>query len=170
MAKKKKFPDRSLNKILDFNSAVDPTDVLEVKIYLNQRGLYEIPDYGLTPYPDKQLFSAIKHYQKRKGLKVDGIMKPEGETQKSMRIESEELPPPSSSESKIPGTNIPDQGVPEQGWDNAPYYSPEGPHFDQNKDADPHIVIKPPILVDPNMPDYEQWPIPKIPFPKGGRY
>lgn len=167
---KKKFPQRPLTKTLEFNSSVDPKDVLEVKIYLNQKGLYDIPNYGFTPYPDEQLFSAIKKYQKINGLKVDGIMKANGETQESMRVESEELLPLSSSEPKISGTNIPDRGVPEQGWVNSPYYTSEGPDYEQNKDMDPAIVIKPPILVDPNMPEYGQLPINKAPFPKGGRY
>jgi hypothetical protein len=170
MPKQKQFPDRRLNKTMEANSSVDPLDVLEIKVYLQQKGLYEVPDYGLTPYPDAQLFSAIQKYQKQKGLKVDGVIKPNGETQKSMQIESEKLPPLSTPEAKIPGTNIPDRSVPEEGWNNAPYYSSEGPYYEQNKNADPRIVIKPPVSVDPNMPEYGQIPLPRMPYPKGGRY
>lgn len=107
------FPDRPLNKPLDINSPADPKDVFDVKSYLHKRGFYDIPNYGLTPYPDHALFEGIKNYQESRGLSVDGVMNVNGETQNSMRIEKEILPPPIKM---IPGTNIPDEGVPEQGW------------------------------------------------------
>lgn len=66
---------------------------------------------------------AIKKYQKDRDLRVDGLLHPNGETEKYLKfdisdkkgIESEELPPPN-----IPGTNIPDRGFPEHwGYNNS---------------------------------------------------
>lgn len=68
-AQPKTFPQRSLNESLEISSPADPQDVLDVKIYLYQKGLYDIPDYGLTPYPDTQMFAAIKDYQEK--YKID---------------------------------------------------------------------------------------------------
>jgi len=118
----KKFPQRRLHQNLEINSTVDEEDVLEVKEFLYKKGMYDLPDYGLTPYPDERLFESIKKYQKQHNLTVDGIMRVDGETQESMRkdgkIESEELPPPVQN---IPGTNIPDRSIPEQGLEPESY-------------------------------------------------
>lgn len=118
MSQKSTFPKRPLNQPLDVNSPADPQDVLEVKNFLHRKGLYDIPEYGLTPYPDEKLFNGIRAYQKEKGLKIDGVMKANGETQESMRIEKEELPPPVVM---IPGTDIPDKGMPDEGFSPLTY-------------------------------------------------
>ncbi|MDX1739023.1 MAG: peptidoglycan-binding domain-containing protein, partial [Alphaproteobacteria bacterium] len=47
-------------------------------------GYYKLPPHGISPYPDKPLFSAIKHFQADNNLKVDGIMKPGGETENAL--------------------------------------------------------------------------------------
>ncbi len=77
-----------INNILSSDSNADPHDVLTIKNALRHRGYYKKPDYGLTPYADKGLFDGIKKYQKNKGLKVDGVMKPGGETLQT--LESDE--------------------------------------------------------------------------------
>lgn len=58
----------------------DGNDILNVKKALFRTGDYDIPDYGLTAYPDQQMFSAIKKFQKNNGLKVDGVIETDGET------------------------------------------------------------------------------------------
>jgi Putative peptidoglycan binding domain len=70
------------------DSAPNLDDVLKIKTALNSLGHYEIPDYGLTPYPDKKLFNAIKNYQKLSGLKVDGVINPDGETIRKINSDS----------------------------------------------------------------------------------
>jgi peptidoglycan hydrolase-like protein with peptidoglycan-binding domain len=55
-------------------------DVHKIKTTLNKLGYYEMPDYGITPYPDARMFDGIKSFQKVEKLKVDGIIKPKGET------------------------------------------------------------------------------------------
>ncbi len=62
----------------DYN--VEALDVFKVKLALNKIGFYKTPEYGITPYPDNNMYRAIRSYQESKGIKVDGIIKPEGET------------------------------------------------------------------------------------------
>lgn len=62
-------------------------DVIQTKKHLNTLGYYNVPEYGLTEYPDKDLFRAIKSYQKDKNLTVDGKIFPDGETQKSLNTD-----------------------------------------------------------------------------------
>ena len=76
----------ALNQMLARNSGADPDDVLAVKGLLNRVGYYDEPDYGITPYPDGRLFQSIARFQQDHDLKVDGWMRPGGETETAMRI------------------------------------------------------------------------------------
>lgn len=73
-----------LNSVLASNASADETDVETVKQHLNTLGHYEIPSYGITKWPDNQLFEGIKSFQREKKLTVDGYMKPEGETEAAL--------------------------------------------------------------------------------------
>lgn len=75
------FASIKLNSTLGRSYNVDPDDVLKMKQALNSLGYYEVPSYGMTPYPDEPLFEAIEAFQKTHGLSRDGIMKPDGETE-----------------------------------------------------------------------------------------
>jgi len=81
------FPARSLNHPLAKDRPADSDDVRDVKIFLRERGYYAEPSYGVTPYHDRGLFTAISDYQSDRGLQVVGMMNPEGETQRAMREE-----------------------------------------------------------------------------------
>ena len=59
-------------------------DVLQVKRVLDDLGYYKKPRYGITEYPDKDMFSGIRDFQKDNDLKIDGILKPNGETEKAL--------------------------------------------------------------------------------------
>lgn len=72
-------------------------DILKVKQALSETGHYELPEYGLTPYPDKAMYKAIREFQKDKDLKVDGIIKPQGETINALNSENSEITEPSKS-------------------------------------------------------------------------
>lgn len=72
------------------NAAAQSHDVLATKALLQQHGLYEAPDWGVSAYPDRALFEAIRAFQKSQGLRVDGVMKPEGETEAAMQTASAE--------------------------------------------------------------------------------
>lgn len=70
------------------NAAANPHDVLAAKAFLQQRGLYDAPEWGLTQFPDTALFKALRAFQKTEGLRVDGVMKIDGETEDAMRAAS----------------------------------------------------------------------------------
>ena len=74
-----------LNSTIGSKYQTDLDDAWVVKRSLNRAGLYAQPDYGMTPYPDDNLFDAIERYQRREGLQVDGVMKPDGETESRMQ-------------------------------------------------------------------------------------
>lgn len=65
---------------LAHNSNANPLDVIKIKSVLGSLGHYEGPEWGVSKYPDSALFAAIQTFQKSQGLKVDGVMKPGGET------------------------------------------------------------------------------------------
>jgi len=41
----------------------NPDDVWVVKKSLTRSGFYKTPDYGMTPYPDEELFAGIRKFQ-----------------------------------------------------------------------------------------------------------
>jgi hypothetical protein len=52
-----------LKRPLSGTSNADPDDVLSTKSALGRLGYYQMPTYGLTPYPDQQLFDGIRQYR-----------------------------------------------------------------------------------------------------------
>ncbi len=81
------FPNTGLlrlNDTLASNMSVNEDDVLKVKQHLNTLGHYDTPSYGMTPWPDHQLFDGIRSFQREKNLTVDGYMKPQGETEQAL--------------------------------------------------------------------------------------
>lgn len=96
-----------------------PEDVRKVKSALDQLGYF---DFRKEPEPHgyitREMDSGIRRYQKERGLRIDGWLKPGGETESALKkdlkrrvsdeIIVEQLPAPT-----IPGTNIPDRGIPE---------------------------------------------------------
>lgn len=66
------------------NSNAHPWDVVKIKSLLQALGHYEAPDWGLSEFPDRALFDAIRAFQKELGLRVDGVLKPQGETQMAL--------------------------------------------------------------------------------------
>lgn len=69
-----------LNRTIGRSFSVSRDDVLKVKTALDGLGFYDVPDFGLTPFPDEVLFTGIEKFQSANGLKKDGIMKPDGPT------------------------------------------------------------------------------------------
>ncbi|WP_170827058.1 peptidoglycan-binding domain-containing protein, partial [Magnetovibrio blakemorei] len=62
----------------------DPDDVRKTKKVLNTFGYYDEPAHGITEYPDGAMISGIESFQKDNGLKKDGVMKPGGETERTI--------------------------------------------------------------------------------------
>ncbi len=81
-----------LKKSLRQDSRADPDDVFSIKKALHQTGHYKTPSYGFTPYPDRELFDAIKDYQRDSRLKIDGVMNPGGETVTHLNKKLKDLP------------------------------------------------------------------------------
>jgi hypothetical protein len=69
-----------LSSAVSRSHKLEEDDVLKTKFALKDIGYYDEPEYGMTPYSDERMFDSIKKFQKDKGLEVDGIMYPEGET------------------------------------------------------------------------------------------
>jgi|GEM_PF-5874443 len=80
-----------LNQTLSANANAHPKDVMAIKAFLHAQGFYEAPKFGLTPFPDQALFNAIKAFQKSKGLKVDGVMKPGRQTEIAIKSHAQHL-------------------------------------------------------------------------------
>ena len=69
---------------LDRSANADLNDSFRTKKALNNLGYLDVPSFGLTKYPNEQLFEGITKFQNDNGLKVDGIMKPGDETAKKL--------------------------------------------------------------------------------------
>lgn len=63
---------------------LDEEDILRTKSALHGLGHYKAPASGLTPYADSEMFDAIRSFQQGNGLKVDGLMKPDGPTARTL--------------------------------------------------------------------------------------
>lgn len=63
---------------------VDEDDVFDTKTALASLRGYEVPAYGLTPWPDNPLFDSIEAFQSRNRLTTDGYMLPDGETETAL--------------------------------------------------------------------------------------
>lgn len=63
------------------NYRVDPADIVSTKTALNSLGYYQIPERGIDDWTDDAMFQGIRSFQKDSGLKVDGLMRPEGPTE-----------------------------------------------------------------------------------------
>ncbi|MBI1301343.1 MAG: hypothetical protein GC137_06760 [Alphaproteobacteria bacterium] len=147
----------------------EESDVLQFKSALNRLGFLDFSDeiepHGIITNETRK---AITDFQKQQKLYVDGRLFPEGETEGRINtvlkssdsgeddsgsqdddsvtpsappapVESEPLPPPTKN---ILGTNIPDKGVPEQGFPGSSKFDPHAPKFPIN--PDPGLEIIPP--------------------------
>ena len=67
----------------DYN--VDLDDTLRTKAALRGIGYYQPPKHGLNKFPDDLLFKGIERFQSDHGLRKDGVIKPGGETERTLR-------------------------------------------------------------------------------------
>lgn len=103
-----------LKRTLDLNSNVDQDDVIVAKRSLSRLGHYEVPDYGLTRFPDESLFDGIKSFQRDTGLKVDGIAKPDGPTIRTLGRRVSQLKSPVTPSGYQKAASKPDAPTPEE--------------------------------------------------------
>lgn len=69
-----------LNSTISKSSRVDEGDVKNTKSILRDLGFYP-NDKPIEGFTDNELFDGIKDFQKIAGVKVDGVMRPKGETE-----------------------------------------------------------------------------------------
>ena len=69
------------------NVAVDPADTVNTKKVMADLGLYDTRQNPIDPIVDSPMFDAIKEFQERHGLEVDGAMTPRGPTKKLVEAE-----------------------------------------------------------------------------------
>ncbi len=74
-----------LNHTIAENVNARPKDVLSAKRYLYDMGYYEPPQWGITEFPDHALIDAIRNFQRAYGLRIDGVMKPGGESEETIQ-------------------------------------------------------------------------------------
>lgn len=75
----------TLKNGLAFDQANDLDDTSNIKLALTALGYHDDTDEGLSSYPTEKLFTSIKSFQKDNNLKVDGVIKADGPTQKTIR-------------------------------------------------------------------------------------
>lgn len=68
-------------EVSETTDSIDPDDVMNVKKKLKNLNYYKEPEWGIDKIADNSMFEGIKNFQKDKKLKVDAVMKPEGETE-----------------------------------------------------------------------------------------
>lgn len=71
-------------EISETTANINPDDVFSVKNKLKEMGYYKMPEWGMTKFTDNQMFDGIRQFQKDNGLKIDGVIKPEGETENTI--------------------------------------------------------------------------------------
>lgn len=92
---------------IDRSANADEADTMQTKRALRALGYYSTPAYGMTPYPDEPMFEGIKSYQRANKLKIDGVMKPGGETERSMNQRLTSGTGNDGQRPKFPHTNTP---------------------------------------------------------------
>lgn len=63
---------------------IEPDDVLSIKQKLKELGYYKELEWGMTKFGDNEMFDGIRKFQTDNKLKIDGVMKPAGETQNAV--------------------------------------------------------------------------------------
>ncbi len=66
------------------DAQIDENDTVLTKTALEVLGFYPPSNAGITSYPDKAMFDGIRRYQQHRDLQVDGIMRVEGPTFRSL--------------------------------------------------------------------------------------
>jgi len=71
-----------LRKTISQSANADPNDLVSTKQALSALGYYPTPSDGVYgDWADRNLFTGIQRFQQKNGLRVDGVMKPNGPTE-----------------------------------------------------------------------------------------
>lgn len=77
-----------LKSTIDASAQTDGDDVRAVKSALHGLRYYKKPEWGITSYPETEMFDSIERFQGDFGLRQDRIMKPGGETERELAAHS----------------------------------------------------------------------------------
>ncbi|MCR9221978.1 MAG: peptidoglycan-binding protein [Alphaproteobacteria bacterium] len=81
-------PFAGLRSTIGRDDNIEPEDVRGAKSALAQLGDYDpTPAGGVDGIPDRGFFKSLESYQSHKGLKVDGLMRPGGETERALKTD-----------------------------------------------------------------------------------
>lgn len=76
------MPQFKLKRPLATNVSADLNDIINAKMALSRLGYYRQPPDGIfRDWVDKEVFDAIRKFQKDNGLKVDRLIRPGGPTE-----------------------------------------------------------------------------------------
>lgn len=96
----------SIKSLLASNTNVDLDDSMKTKITLRRLGYYKMPSYGMTSYPDAQLFDAVSDLQADNGIRRIGEIRPGDDTEKAINLALENTSPRASDRSEKSGKYI----------------------------------------------------------------
>lgn len=123
-------------------------DVMRIKSALNKVGYFKGFDHPPEPhgYITKEMNDSIKSFQKSNGLKVDGILYPNGETELALQTKNADnnqmlgIPNGKVESERLPPLDLPELKNPEEG-------TAEGQVIKRNdkwrEEMDPKILIDP---------------------------
>jgi hypothetical protein len=122
------------------NYLVEPDDILDTKRALMALDYYQ-PLHGTEPgaFVDNDLFAGIKQFQRDHGLKVDGFMRPGGETEAALNAVLRHADPSRPvPDGEGANDNQPPANENEPGWDEAGRWKgPRGPWWKRGPDKGP---------------------------------
>ena len=108
---KPSFLPITLKHTVDPSANVEVEDVANVKGALSKFGLLQRSGHEFDAYPDHDMFNGIRGYQRKKGLRIDGVMKPGGETvtaiNEDLSKETEGTGPTSNTETAFVPVAVP---------------------------------------------------------------
>ena len=73
-----------LESVVDRGESVRPGDIRQTKQALTELGFYQVPAHGITDFTDDEMFEGIEAFQRDRKLRVDGMMIPNGRTERAI--------------------------------------------------------------------------------------
>ncbi|WP_374303440.1 peptidoglycan-binding domain-containing protein [Ferrovibrio sp.] len=96
----------ALQSPLGRDHVAEPADILDAKRALMALGYYQ--SLGGDPpgaWVDNELFTGIRKFQRDQGLKIDGLMRPGGETEAAMNAALDQQPEPPANDDQPPAND-----------------------------------------------------------------
>ena len=78
-----------LESVVDRGEPIRADDIRQTKQALHDLGFYQVPAHGITDFTDDEMFAGIEAFQRDRKLRVDGMMIPDGRTERAINSELE---------------------------------------------------------------------------------